>query len=73
MVNLSDREYKLALSEGFFAWGKGAWIHEDDLGWVMDTEQMLEELTQRVQFTCAGCDKVFTSTERDYLCKECRG
>lgn len=52
--HLTDAEDALIRSQGFFPWGRNAWINEDDMGTVMETGDALADATQRARENAHG-------------------
>jgi hypothetical protein len=45
---MTDRETRALLRfAGYFSWGTDAWIHEDDLGTVLSTEDAVADAVER--------------------------
>jgi hypothetical protein len=47
--HLTDAEDALIRSQGFFPWGRNAWINEDDMGTVLPTEDALADAIARAR------------------------
>lgn len=47
--HLTEAEDALIRSQGFFPWGRNAWINDDDYGTVLETGDALADAIERAR------------------------